>query len=80
MDIVGPLPRSRSGNKYVLVVCDEVSRGCAIEVNRCGTCGRGVDSVVRQSWGPERDSDGPRVKCYVQTAGGAVSALTCEAN
>ena len=22
MDIVGPLPRSRSGNRYVLVICD----------------------------------------------------------
>ena len=22
MDIIGPLPRSRSGNRYVLVVCD----------------------------------------------------------
>ena len=28
MDIVGPLPRSTSGNKYILVVCDEVSRLC----------------------------------------------------
>ena len=26
MDIVGPLPRSRSGNKYVLVICDYASR------------------------------------------------------
>ena len=26
MDIVGPLPRSRSGNKYVLVVCDYATR------------------------------------------------------
>lgn len=22
MDIVGPLPRSRSGNRYILVICD----------------------------------------------------------
>ena len=26
MDIVGPLPRSRSGNRYVLVVCDYGTR------------------------------------------------------
>ena len=26
MDIVGPLPRSRSGNKYILVVCDYATR------------------------------------------------------
>ena len=26
MDIVGPLPRSRSGNRYVLVLCDYASR------------------------------------------------------
>ena len=26
MDIVGPQPRSRSGNKYVLVVCDYATR------------------------------------------------------
>ena len=26
MDIVGPLPRSRSGNQYVLVVCDYATR------------------------------------------------------
>ena len=26
MDIVGPLPRSRSGNKYVLVLCDYATR------------------------------------------------------
>ena len=26
MDIVGPLPRSRSGNRYVLVVCDYATR------------------------------------------------------
>ena len=26
MDIVGLLPRSRSGNKYVLVVCDYATR------------------------------------------------------
>ena len=26
MDIVGPLPRSRMGNKYVLVICDYASR------------------------------------------------------
>ena len=26
MDIVGPLPRSNSGNKYVLVVCDYATR------------------------------------------------------
>ena len=26
MDIVGPLPRSRSGNCYVLVVCDYATR------------------------------------------------------
>ena len=26
MDIVGPLPRSRAGNKYILVVCDYATR------------------------------------------------------
>ena len=26
MDIVGPLPQSRSGNKYVLVICNYASR------------------------------------------------------
>ncbi len=26
MDIVGPLPRSRSGNRYILVVCDYATR------------------------------------------------------
>ena len=26
MDIVGPLPRSRRGNRYVLVVCDYATR------------------------------------------------------
>ena len=26
MDIVGPLPRSRSGNRYVLVMCDYATR------------------------------------------------------
>ena len=26
MDIVGPLPRSRSGNRYVLVICDYATR------------------------------------------------------
>ena len=26
MDIVGPLPCSRSGNKYVLVLCDYATR------------------------------------------------------
>ena len=26
MDIVGPLPRSQSGNQYVLVVCDYATR------------------------------------------------------
>ena len=26
MDIVGPLPRSRSGNRYVLVICDYGTR------------------------------------------------------
>ena len=26
MDVVGPLPRSRSGNKYVLVLCDYATR------------------------------------------------------
>ena len=26
MDIVGPLPRSRSGNKYILVICDYATR------------------------------------------------------
>ena len=26
MDIIGPLPRSRSGNKYILVVCDYATR------------------------------------------------------
>lgn len=26
MDIVGPLPRSRQGNRYILVVCDYVTR------------------------------------------------------
>ena len=26
MDIVGPLPRSRKGNKYILVVCDYATR------------------------------------------------------
>ena len=26
MDIVGPLPRSRSGSRYVLVMCDYVTR------------------------------------------------------
>ena len=26
MDIVGPLPRSRLGNKYILVVCDYATR------------------------------------------------------
>ena len=26
MDIVGPLPRSRSGNRYILVICDYVTR------------------------------------------------------
>ena len=26
MDIVGPLPRSRSGNKYILTICDYATR------------------------------------------------------
>ena len=26
MDIVGPLPRSQSGNQYILVVCDYATR------------------------------------------------------
>lgn len=26
MDIVGPLPRSRSGHKYILVLCDYATR------------------------------------------------------
>ena len=26
MDIIGPLPRSRSGNQYILVICDYASR------------------------------------------------------
>ena len=26
MDIVGPLPRSRSGNCYILVICDYATR------------------------------------------------------
>ena len=26
MDIVGPLPRSSSGNRYVLVICDYATR------------------------------------------------------
>ena len=26
MDIVGPLPRSKSGNRYVLVICDYATR------------------------------------------------------
>ena len=26
MDIVGPLPRNRSGNRYVLVICDYATR------------------------------------------------------
>ena len=26
MDIVGPLPRSRAGHKYILVVCDYATR------------------------------------------------------
>ena len=26
MDIVGPLPRSRKGNKYILVICDYATR------------------------------------------------------
>ena len=26
MDIVGPLPRSRAGNRYVLVICDYATR------------------------------------------------------
>ena len=26
MDIIGPLPRNRSGNKYILVVCDYATR------------------------------------------------------
>ena len=28
MDIVGPLPRSRAGNKYILVICDYTRRRC----------------------------------------------------
>ena len=26
MDIIGPLPRSRSGKRYVLVICDYATR------------------------------------------------------
>ena len=26
MDIVGPLPRSKSGNKYILITCDYATR------------------------------------------------------
>ena len=26
MDIVGPLPRSKSGHKYILVICDYATR------------------------------------------------------
>ena len=26
MDIVGPLPRSRSGNRFVLIICDYATR------------------------------------------------------
>ena len=26
MDIIGPLPRSKSGNKYILVLCDYATR------------------------------------------------------
>ena len=43
MDIIGPLPHSHSGNKYVLVICDY----------RCGACGRGIVRVFARVGVPE---------------------------
>ena len=41
MDIMGPLPRSHSGNRYLLVICDyatRIPRGSSHEISRCRKC------------------------------------------
>ena len=56
MDIVGPLPRSKSGNKYVLVLCDYATRypeAVATTSERgCRACSGGDHQNLRESWSP----------------------------
>ena len=62
MDIVGPLPRSRSVKKYVLVVCDyatQISQSNASSLHRCGAYCGGAGETVLKSRSAEGDTDRP---------------------
>ena len=55
MDIVGPSPRSKKGNQYILVVCDYATIPGSLfpSLNQCRGCGRTSYAVVFHSWYPQ---------------------------
>lgn len=64
IDIVGPLPRSRSGNSYVLVVCDYATRypeAIALRSIDAEHVAEELIPMFARVGGTERDSDGPRI-------------------
>ena len=62
MDIVGPLPRSQSGNRFILVICDYATRyPKAVQLKTIDTENvTGIDHILLQSWHPQGDPDRPR--------------------
>ena len=56
MDIVGPLPQSRSGNHYILVVCDYATRypeAVAIKSTDTGRIAEELIKLFARVWVPE---------------------------
>ena len=51
MDIVGPLPRSQSWHRYVLVICDcnKISRSSTTMLYLCGDGGRNIGNHLFHS-------------------------------
>ncbi len=63
MDVVGPVERSRSGNRFMLVVTDYATRYpevFSVKVHQGKVCGNLPSSAVFQSWVSEGDSNRSR--------------------
>ena len=69
MDIIGPLPRTTSGKRFILVVCNYAT--CYPEavtiIDGCRARSRGAGPHIFTSWDTRRNPHGPRPELYVPT-------------
>ena len=78
MDFVGPLPRTKRGNRFILVICDYATRYPEAIPLPSTEAARVAKELVRffSHFGIPRDTHGPGNKLHVRSIGGSLLSPT----